>query len=85
MPAERFGPAGQDVSDGTAVRWQQRCAMRRQVIVRKAAKDVAKLDHDRPLRSEAGHQLVEDHLERGSRRLGQVRVNGRRRDVDVAE
>ena len=53
--------------------------------MRKAAKDLAKLDHDRPLGSEVGHHLVEDRLESSARWLRQVRVNRRRCNVNVAE
>ena len=85
MSAERFRSAVEDVGDGAPVRWQNRPAMRRQVVVRKAAEDVRDLDHDRSLGSEAGHQLVEYAFERGAGRLGQVRVDGGRGDAGVAE
>jgi hypothetical protein len=61
--------------------------MSRQVLVGEAAKDVRDLDHDHdgPAASEAGHQSVEDALERNAGRFGEVSVDGGRGDVDVAE
>ena len=58
--------------------------MSRQVVVREAAEDVRNLDHGRCPPSHAGHELVENTLERGPGRLGQVHVDGGRRDVGVA-
>jgi hypothetical protein len=85
VPAELFGTAGQDVSDGAPMRRHHRRPMRCQIVVRKTAEDIRYLDHGRPLGSEAGHQLVENVLERCPRRLGQVHVNRCRGDIDVPE
>ena len=89
-PAERFGAAAQNVGDGAPMRRQHRRApfasiMSRQVVVREAAEDLRNLDHGRCLPSQAGHQLIEDAFERCPGGLGQVHIDGGRRDVDVAE
>jgi len=57
--------------------------MDRQVAVREAAEDVRDLDHKRCPTSEAGHQPVEEGLERGAGRLGEVGVDGGRGNVGV--
>jgi hypothetical protein len=85
VSAERFRAASQNVGDGAPMRRQYGRAMRRQVVVRKAAEDVRDLDHGRCSASEAGHQLVENVLERAAGRFRQVRVTGSRRDADVPE
>src|SRR5262249_54256399 len=83
VSAERFGTASQDVGDGAPVRWQDRSTMRRQVALREAAENVRDLDHGGCAALEAAHQFVEDGLERGSRRLGEMRIAGGRRNVGV--
>lgn len=45
VSAERFCATGQDVGDGAPMRWQYVRAMRRQVVIRKAAEDVGDLNH----------------------------------------
>jgi hypothetical protein len=47
VSSEHFGAAGQNVGDGTAMRWQHGRAMGRQIGVRETAEDVGDLDHDR--------------------------------------
>src|SRR3977135_1036285 len=59
--------------------------MSRQVVVREAAEDLHNLDHGRCLPSQAGHQLVENVLERGPGRLGPVAVYGGCREFDCAD
>jgi hypothetical protein len=59
--------------------------MGRQVAIREAAEDIRDLDHGRCPASQAGHQLVDDPLERAAGRFGQVRVGGGRCDADVPE
>jgi hypothetical protein len=49
VPAERFGTAGKDVSDGAPMRRQHRRPMRCQIVVRKTAEDIRDLDHGRPM------------------------------------
>ena len=46
VSAEGFGATRENVGDGASVRRQDRRAMRRQIVVREAAKDVRDLDHD---------------------------------------
>jgi hypothetical protein len=89
VSAERFSTAGHDVGDGAPMRSRHRSPfcniMNSQVVVRKAAEDVRDLEHDRRLPSQVAHHLVENALERGPGRLGQVHVDGGRRYVGVAE
>ena len=85
VSAEGFGAAGQDVGDGAPVRWQDRRAMRRQIAVRETAENVRDLDHSGCAASETAHQLVEDSLERSSRRLSEMCVAGGRRNVGVSK
>jgi hypothetical protein len=89
VPAELFGPAGENVGDGVAVRGQHRRAVGRQIAFREAAEDIRESDHDRPQLSdggsEIGHQRVEGGLERGSRWLGEMGIDSGRCNVDVAE
>jgi hypothetical protein len=47
VTSEDFGSAGQNVGDGTAMRWQHGRAMGREVAIRKTTEDVGDLDHDR--------------------------------------
>ena len=84
-PSERLGAATLDVGDGAPMRRRHRRAMSRQVRAREAAKDVRDLDHDGSAASEAGHQSVEDALERNAGRFGEVGVDGDGGDVDMAE
>ena len=85
VSAEGFGAAGQDVGDGAPVRWQNRRAMRRQIAVRETAENFRDLDHSACAASEIAHQLVQYGFERGSRRLGEMRIPGGRRDVGVSK
>jgi hypothetical protein len=85
VATEGFGATGQDVGDGAPVRWQHQRAMRRQMVGGKAAEDVRHLDHGGAAVSEADHQCVEHPSQRHAGRLGQVGVDGGRRDVGVAE
>ena len=59
--------------------------MGRQIVLREPAEDIRERDHDQSSRSQVGHQLVEGRLERGACGLGQVQIDGGRRDVDVPE
>jgi len=85
VAAERVSPAGHDVRDGALVRWQHCAAMRRKVAVRKAAEHVRDFNHGCGPRSEAAHHLIKERFERAARRFDQMRVPGRRRNVDVAQ
>jgi len=55
----------------------------REVVRREAAEHVGDLQHDRA--SEAGHQPIEQSVERYSGRCGEVRIDRGGRDVRVAE
>lgn len=81
LAAERGGPAGEDVSDGATMRGQHRCAMSRKVAAGELAEDVRHLEHA----LQAAHHPVEQRAQRGLRRFGQMRVDGRRADAGVAE
>src|SRR6188472_3123817 len=81
LPAERFGPAGDDVGDGATMRWQHRRAVSRQIAAPETAENVRHFGHA----SEAAHHLVEQLAQRHPRRFRQMRVNRRRGDVLVAE
>ena len=80
LPAERFGPAGDDVGDGATMRWQHRRAVSRQIAAPETAENVRHFGHA----SEAAHHLVEQLAQRHPRRFRQMRVNRRRGDVLAA-
>jgi hypothetical protein len=47
--------AGEDVVDGTPVRWRHRRTMGRQIVLREPAEDIRECDHDWSTRSQIGH------------------------------
>jgi hypothetical protein len=55
VPAERVRSAGEDVVDGTPVRWRHRRTMGRQIVLREPAEDIRECDHDWSTRSQIGH------------------------------
>ena len=83
LAAERRGAAVENVLDGALVRRQHRRAMSREVVCREAAEHLGDLDHDRA--SEAGHQPIEQTVQRRPGGRGQVSIDGSRRDAGVTE
>src|SRR5665213_1618461 len=83
LTAERRGTAVDDVLNGAPVRWQHQRAVSREVIRREAAEHVSDLDHDRA--SEAGHQPIEQTMQRRSGRRGEMSVDGGGGDAGMAE
>ena len=83
LAAERRGAAVENVLDGAPMRGQHRRAMRREVARREAAEHLGDLDHDRA--SEAGHQPIEQSVQRCPGGRGQVGVDRRGGDAGVAE
>src|SRR6202045_1418555 len=81
LSAERFGPASDDVGDGTTMRWQHRRTMSRQIAAPETAESVRHLGHA----SEAAHHLVEQLAQGRPGRFRQVRVYRRGGDILVAE
>lgn len=81
LSAESFGPAGDDVGDGAAMRWRHRRAMSLQIAAPEATENVRHLGHA----SEAAHHLVEQLAQGRPRWFRQVRVYRRRGDILVAE
>jgi len=65
------------------MRGRHRRAVSRDVVRREAAEHVGDLDHDRA--SEAGHQSIEQTMQRRPGRRGQVGVDGGGGDAGVAE
>ena len=74
LAAERRGAAVENVLDGAPVRRQHRRAMSREVVRREAAEHLGDLDHDRA--SEAGHQPIEQTVQRRPGGRGQVSIDG---------
>ena len=65
------------------MRGQHRRAVSREVVRREAAEHVGDLDHDRA--SEAGHQPIEETVQRRTGGRGEMGVDGGGGDVGVAE
>ena len=62
---------------------RHRRAMNREVVRREAAEHLGEFDHDRA--SKAGHQSIEETVQRRAGRRGQVRVYGGGGDAGMAE
>lgn len=82
LPAERFGPASDDVGDGATMRWQHRRTMSLQIAASETAERVRHLGH---ASEKAAHYLIELLAQGHPRRFRQVGVNRRRGDVLVPE
>jgi hypothetical protein len=74
LAAECGGAAVENVLDGTPMRGQHRRAVSRDVVRREAAEHVGDLDHDRA--SKAGHQPIEQTVQRHPGRRGEMGVDG---------
>jgi hypothetical protein len=83
LSAECRGPAVENVLDGTPMRGQHRRAVSRDVVRREATEHVGDLDHDRA--SEAGHQPIEQTVQRHPGGRGEMGVDGGGGDAGVAE
>src|SRR5271154_7353661 len=74
LAAKRRGAAIEDVLDGALMRGQHRRAVSREVVRREAAEHLGDLDHDRA--SEAGHQPIEQTVQRRPDRRREMGVDG---------
>ena len=83
LAAERGGAAVEDVRNGALMRRWHRRAVGREVVRREATEHLGELDHDRT--SEAGHQPIEQRMQRRLGRRGEMGVDRRGGDGGVAE
>ena len=83
LAAEGGSAAVEDILDGAPMRGRHRRAVRREVVRREAAEHVGELDHDRA--SEAGHQPIEQIMQRRPGWRGEMGVDRRGGDAGMAE